>query len=181
MCVPAAFIQTRANGGSLFVEDALKIYAYLLTKLGDRCNLMRAGDKCHKLRGKFLMKSKNPISEAEAEVLKVLWNYKAPVTTGTIFKELSEQMGWDRSTVRTLLRRLTEKGAVEEMKLEVLAYRPVLTEEEYRHSQTKSLLERHYGGSAKRLVASLVQNKNLTSADLAELREFLQSGGDRNG
>jgi len=124
------------------------------------------------------MKSKNPISEAEAEVLKVLWDYNGHVATATIYKELSEQMGWDRSTVRTLLRRLTEKGAVEELKREVLVYRPVLTEEEYRHTQTKSLLERLYGGSAKRLVASHVQSENLTPSDMAELRAFLQSGGE---
>jgi BlaI family penicillinase repressor len=90
-------------------------------------------------------------------------------------------MGWDRSTVRTLIHRLVKKGAIEEKRLEVLSYRPILTEEEYLRTQTRSFLERHYGGSARRLVASLVQGDSLTPSDIAELRAFLNTGGKENG
>jgi BlaI family penicillinase repressor len=125
------------------------------------------------------MKNKT-ISEAEAEVLRVLWGSVGPVPTAAICKDITDKTGWDRSTVRTLLRRLVEKGAVEELKLDVLCYRPVLTEEEYRRTQTKSFLERHYGGSAQRLVASLVRSDNLSESDIAELRAFLNSGDKRH-
>jgi BlaI family penicillinase repressor len=124
------------------------------------------------------MKLKNNISEAEAEVLAVLWGSDEPLATADICRTVTAKTGWDRSTVRTLLRRLVEKGAVEEMKLDVLSYRPVLVEEEYRRTETSSFLDRHYGGSVKRLVASLVRNDNLTEDDVAELREFLKTGGD---
>ena len=117
------------------------------------------------------------ISEAELAVMKILWNAGGPVATGVICRELSDQLSWDRSTVRTLLRRLAEKGAVEEIKLEVLCYAPNLSEGDYRSSQTKSFLERLYGGSAKKLVASLVQSDELTAEDIQELREFLNQGG----
>ena len=123
------------------------------------------------------MNSLNRISEAELAVMKVLWDSDGPVTTGAIYKELSERLGWDRSTVRTLLRRLAEKGAVEEKRLEVLSYLPTVSEKEYRDTQTKSFLERLYGGSAKRLMVSLVQSDELTSEDIEELREFLNEGG----
>jgi BlaI family penicillinase repressor len=123
------------------------------------------------------MDSINRISEAELEIMKVLWNADTPVATGTIYKELSEKLGWDRSTVRTLLKRLWEKGAVEERRLKVLCYLPAVSEDEYLHSQTKSFLSRLYGGSAKRLVASLVQNDELTPSDIEELRAYLASGG----
>ncbi|SHI19876.1 BlaI family transcriptional regulator, penicillinase repressor [Sporobacter termitidis DSM 10068] len=124
------------------------------------------------------MKGKSPISDAEAEVLRVLWGAGGPVTTAEICRDISDKTGWDRSTVRTLIRRLVEKGAIEEQRLGVLSYRPLLAEEDYRRSLTKSFLERHYGGSAKRLIASLVQSDNLTAGDIAELREFLNTGGD---
>jgi BlaI family penicillinase repressor len=124
------------------------------------------------------MKPKNTISDAEAEVLQALWASDGPATTAEICKAVETRTGWDRSTVRTLIRRLVDKGAVEEMKLEVLSYRPSLTEEDYRRTQTDSFLERHYGGSARRLVASLVENNALTEDDIAALRDFLKSGGD---
>lgn len=122
----------------------------------------------------------NRISRAELAVMKILWNAAGPVSTGTICKRLSKRLSWDRSTVRTLLKRLVEKGAVEEKKLDVLCYLPAVSEKDYRDSQTKSFLERLYGGSAKKLVASLVQSDELTAEDIEELREFLNGGGGRH-
>ncbi len=116
-----------------------------------------------------MMNPLNRISGAELAVMKILWSADGPVTTGAIYKEL-----------RTLLRRLTEKGAVEEKKLEVLCYLPAVSEKDYRDTQTRNFLERLYGGSAKKLVAYLVQSDELTNEDIEELREFLNKGGDGN-
>lgn len=127
-----------------------------------------------------MMNPLNRISEAELAVMKILWSADGPVTTGAIYKELSDRLAWDRSTVRTLLRRLAEKGAVEEKKLEVLCYLPAVSEKDYRDTQTKSFLERLYGGSAKKLVAYLVQSDELTNEDIEDLREFLNKEGGGN-
>ena len=124
------------------------------------------------------MKPFRRISQAELEIMKILWDGNGPVATGSIYRDLSEKLS--RSTVRTLLKRLTEKGAVEEQKLQVLCYLPLVSEEDYRDDQTKSFLDRLYGGSAKNLVASLVQSSELTSGDLEELRNFLNQGGSGN-
>jgi BlaI family transcriptional regulator, penicillinase repressor len=124
--------------------------------------------------------NKNRISQAELEIMKILWKTDEPVSTGDIFRKLSEQMGWDRSTVRTLLKRLTEKGSVVTKKINVTCYLPTISEKEYCDVQTKNLVERLYGGSAKRLVSSLVENYNLTSSDIEELRKLLHPEGDKN-
>lgn len=113
------------------------------------------------------------ISQAELVVMQELWKENGPVSTGDLFKEISKRMGWDRSTVRTLLKRLTEKEAVIETKLGVISYIPAITEEEYLTEQTKSFVDNLYGGSAKRLVSSLVENYDLSQKDIEELREFL--------
>jgi BlaI family penicillinase repressor len=110
--------------------------------------------------------------------MKILWEAEKPVATGTICRELAEKLSWDRSTVRTLLRRLTEKGAVEEIKMQVLCYLPAISETEYLDTQTKSFLERLYGGNAKKLIASLIQSDRLSQGDIEELREYLNQGGE---
>ena len=120
------------------------------------------------------------ISQAELEVMKILWQNSGAVSTGDICKKLSEQMEWDRSTVRTLLKRLTDKGSVITKKLNVLCYMPAVSEKEYCDVQTRSFVERLYGGSAKRLVSSLVENYDLTPSDIEELRDLLKSGGAEN-
>lgn len=120
------------------------------------------------------------ISQAEHEVMKILWQADGPVSTNEIYQVLSDQMGWDRSTVRTLLKRLVEKGAVITRKLAVISYLPAVSEKEYRKAQTRSFVERLYGGSAKRLVSSLVESYDLSPSDIDELRELLNSGGEEN-
>ncbi len=86
---------------------------------------------------------------------------------------VEEELGWDGSTVKTLLRRLCEKGAVEAEKREAFYYRPVLSREDYQKWSTRSLIQRVYRGSAKELVASLVRGDQLTREDMEELRALL--------
>lgn len=113
------------------------------------------------------------ISEAELAVLEVLWQAEEPLSVTPIRVKLGEEWGWDASTVKTLLRRLCNKGAVTSEKKEVFYYRPLLSREEYQNWSTNSLVERVYGGSARDLVASLVAGNQLTQSDLEELREIL--------
>lgn len=126
------------------------------------------------------MNKGSKISEAELEIMKILWNDDKPVSTNTIYKLLQEQIGWDRSTVRTLIKRLLEKVVIKQEKLEVFCYVPIISEMEYLNSQTKGFVDKHYGGSVKNLVASLVQNHDLSKEDIKELKDFLISGGDWN-
>lgn len=120
------------------------------------------------------------ISEAELTVLELLWEANEPLPVTPIRIQLGEKWGWDASTVKTLLRRLCDKGAVKVEKRDVFYYWPLLSREEYRSWSTGSLVERVYRGSARDLVASLVAEKRLTQADLEELREILypQEGGN---
>lgn len=120
------------------------------------------------------------ISEAELTVLELLWEANEPLPVTPIRIQLGEKWGWDASTVKTLLRRLCEKGAVKAEKRDMFYYWPLLSREEYRSWSTGSLVERVYRGSARDLVASLVAEKRLTQADLEELREILypQEGGN---
>ena len=113
------------------------------------------------------------ISDAELAVLEVLWQADEPLSVTPIRIKLGEEWGWDASTVKTLLRRLCDKGAVAAEKREVFYYHPQLSREEYRRWSTRSLVERIYQGSARDLVASLVKGNQLTKSDLEELRKIL--------
>lgn len=113
------------------------------------------------------------ISASELEVLEVLWQREEPMPISAVRAALEETHRWDASTVKTLLRRLCEKGAVTAEKREVFYYRPVLTQREYQDWSTSSLIDRVYRGSAKDLVASLVERSQLSRQDLEELRAIL--------
>ena len=118
------------------------------------------------------------ISDSELEVLEVLWQAGEPLPVAPIRARLEEERGWDGSTVKTLLRRLCEKGAAEAEKREVFYYRPLLTREEYQSWSAHSLITRVFRGSARDLVAGLVRANQLTSQDLEELGRILNPEGE---
>ena len=113
------------------------------------------------------------ISSSELEVLEVLLRSEEPMPIAAIRAALEETHSWDASTVKTLLRRLREKGAVDCEKRDVFYYWPLLGRKDYQRWSTQSFLQRVYQGSARDLVAGLVECCPLSSEDLSELRGIL--------
>ncbi len=116
------------------------------------------------------------ISDAELEVMRILWREEQAVSFGDIRTELSEKTGWEKSTIATLLRRLQKKGAVSVQEKEVHYYMPNLTKEDYVMQKKRSLIDKLYDGSTKNFVAALCQNGELTEADIDELKMYFQMG-----
>lgn len=107
------------------------------------------------------------IQDAELAVLQVLWEAGEPLPLAAILETLHARRGWADSTVKTLLRRLQEKEAVALEKRGV--YAAAIAREDYRGAANHSFLQKLYQGSAKSLVASLVQEGKLTREDIDEL------------
>lgn len=115
---------------------------------------------------------KNNISESEYEIMKILWKKENPMSLGEILSELDGK--WVRNTVGTLLSRLVTKEAVGfEKHGKGNLYYPLIKEEDYSMSETKSLLSKLYDGSIKNLVACLYENKELSEDDIDELRKII--------
>ena len=121
------------------------------------------------------------ITGSEVEVLEILWQSGEPLPLAPIRTRLEKERNWDASTVKTLLRRLCDKGVVTIEKREVFYYRPLLNREEYRRWSARSLLDRVFRGNARALIASLVEENQLSEADLKELREILYAKGEQDG
>ena len=118
------------------------------------------------------------ISGSELKILTVLWDASQPLTLTQIHQELEPTRNWDISTVKTLTRRLCEKGAVEARKDGIYHYHALISREEYSAWSTKTLIDRLFRGSARQLVASLVEGEQLTATDVRELLEELDRGQD---
>ena len=96
------------------------------------------------------------ISEAELSVMEALWEAGQPLAAKDLQVELKERRGWERTTVRSLLTRLQEKGSVTVGKdTDVATYAPAFTKEEYGWDLAEVLVARLYDGDAKALVAAL--------------------------
>lgn len=117
------------------------------------------------------------ISDSELEVMRILWREKQAVSFSDIRAELSDKMGWEKSTIATFLRRLQKKGAISIQEKEIHYYIPNITKEDYIMLKKRSLIDKLYDGSTKNFVAALCQNGELTEADIDELKMYFRMGG----
>lgn len=114
------------------------------------------------------------ISEAESVVMEVLWR-QHPLTAEEVVAALAEAQQWQEATIKTLLNRLLNKGAiVAEKEGRRYLYSPVQRREDWVLEESQGLLERLFGGRVAPLVAHFSQHRKLSRKDVAELRKLLE-------
>ncbi len=119
------------------------------------------------------MKKMPRISEAEWEVMKVLWE-RSPLTANEVVETLSRRAAWQRETIRTLVNRLVQKKAVRfEKKGRQYHYYPAVAESECVKAQTRSFLKRFRAGAIEPMLAALVEQERLSAEQIARLKEIL--------
>ena len=114
------------------------------------------------------------ITGSELEVMKLLWRAEDALPVTEIREKLQESKGWEPATIKTLISRLVTKGAVRQEKRNVFYYSPLISEEEYNAWATDNLIRKLYNGSARDLVAALVQSEGLSRDDIEELRNMFR-------
>lgn len=123
------------------------------------------------------MKGNISIAETEWKVMELLWK-KSNITIGDIKIGL-EDTGWSDSTVKTLVRRLVQKGAVKaDDSLGQFRYSPNVEESECKRKETRNLIDRIYNGSVKMLMANLVSDSNLSAEEAEQLFEIIDKMED---
>ena len=118
------------------------------------------------------------ISEAEAVVMEVLWG-EHPLTADEVIARLPGGNDWAEATVKTLLNRLLNKGAIGAAKEgRRYLYSPLVERDDWVLEESSSLLERLFDGRVAPLVAHFSQHRKLSRADVAELRKLLEERDD---
>ena len=113
------------------------------------------------------------ISDAEWEVMKVLWK-TSPKTANEIVDELKGKTHWKRETIRTLINRLVQKKALGfEKKGRQYHYFPRVTEAEGIKAEAESFVKRIGGGSIEPMLAAFVEEKQLSTEKIERLKQIL--------
>ncbi|ACV62866.1 transcriptional repressor, CopY family [Desulfofarcimen acetoxidans DSM 771] len=114
------------------------------------------------------------ITNAEMEIMRIVWDSGERLTTKDIMEKLP---GKKTTTILTLAGRLIDKGVLKSVKLgrsHAHEYWAEISEEDYQKLQTRNFIRSIYNGSAKSLISTLFQDENLTEEDIAELRAFIE-------
>lgn len=113
------------------------------------------------------------ISDAEYEVMKVIWSH-APISTNGVTEKLSNTTSWSPKTIHTLLNRLVKKKAITYNKeSRVFVYTPLITQEEYLNHKSNIFLNQYFDGNLSSLMNNYIHNKKISDEELSELRRLL--------
>lgn len=117
------------------------------------------------------------ISDAEWLVMRQLWE-RAPASTNEVVDALTAKTPWKPKTIMTLLSRLVKKGALGfEKKGRVYEYFPLVGEQDCIRAESRSFLERVYGGSLRPMLAHFLEETPLTPEELEDLKRILEEKG----
>lgn len=119
------------------------------------------------------MEKQMMVSQGEWQIMELLW--EQPRTLMEMVSILADKVGWSKSTVTTMARRMTDKGLlVFDTDGRTKIFRAGVSREDVVARETHSLLDRAFRGSLGMMLSAMVQQKNLTKSDIDELYAILK-------
>lgn len=120
------------------------------------------------------MKSLPQISEAEYEVMRIIWKH-APISTNEIVGKLESTTSWNPKTIQTLIKRLVTKHAITyEKEGRVFVYTPLVEEDEYVSHESSTFLKKYYDGNISAMLSAFLDHDKLSDSEINDLRTLLE-------
>jgi len=117
------------------------------------------------------------ITETEWEIMKICWARPAS-SAQDIIDALAAHDDWHPKTVKTLLNRLVKKRALGfRREGRAYLYHPLVTERDCVSAESRSFLDRVFGGSLRPMLAHYVEHQKLSPAEISELKTLLKRKG----
>ena len=115
------------------------------------------------------------ISDAELDLMEVLWAARDPLTSAEIVERLESQRDWSAATVKTMLSRLAAKGVITHREDgRRFLYSPAIERDAYVGRESRRFVDRLFGGRLSPLVARLAEEDALDDEDIAAIEALLK-------
>ncbi len=109
--------------------------------------------------------------DSELKVMGILWN-EGDVPAKHIADVLTKELGWNKNTTYTLIKRCIKKGAIERSEPNFMCH-ALIAKEAVQEAETTELINKIYDGSADKLFASLLGRKKLTAEQIEKLKQIV--------
>ncbi len=110
--------------------------------------------------------------DSELKVMDVLWR-EGDKTAKYIAEVLKGEVGWNKNTAYTLIKRCMNKGAIERSEPNFMCH-ALIPKEEVQEAETEELINKVYDGSADKLFAALLGRKNLSAEQINRLKQLVE-------
>src|SRR5579862_234381 len=117
---------------------------------------------------------RSPLTDLESEVMRAVWD-GGTCTVEAVHLIVSRNRHLKETTIRTLLRRLEQKGYLtHESEGRAYVYRAVEPSRSLAARAVRQIIDRFCQGSVEELVSGMVEAKVLSKTDLDRLEKFVR-------
>lgn len=115
------------------------------------------------------------VFESEYRFCLILWENE-PINSTKLARLCSERLGWSRTTTYTVIKRLSERGVVKNENATVTS---LVSKDEVQAAEIDELIEKTFEGSMPTFIAAFTKRRNLSHAEVAEIRKMLDEYGEK--
>ncbi|MBQ2677223.1 MAG: BlaI/MecI/CopY family transcriptional regulator [Clostridia bacterium] len=110
--------------------------------------------------------------DSEIKVMEIIWDNE-PVSAKQISLIANDTIGWNKNTTYTIIKKLEAKGFVKREEPNFVCT-SVFSRDEVQKNETKSLVDKLFGGSKKALFSALLEDEHLSKDEIKELRDLIE-------
>lgn len=110
--------------------------------------------------------------DSELRVMEILWR-SGDTPARDIAEELGKTADWSKTTTYTVIKKCVNKGAVSRSEPNFVCHAEI-SRKEAQEYETTELIDKMYGGSADKLVASLLGSKRLSAEEIRDLKKLVE-------
>ena len=126
------------------------------------------------MKGERTMQSENiKLFDSELKVMDILWK-EGIVPAKYVADRLTQELGWNKNTTYTLIKRCMKKGAIERTEPNFMCH-ALIAKEDVQETETNELINKIYDGSVDKLFASLLGRKKLSTEQIEKLKQIVDS------
>ena len=135
----------------------------------------------------------NHLAEAEYRFACLVWDTE-PLPSGQLVKLSAAELGWKKSTTYTVLKRLCERGILQNEggtdglrvqkcghEARQAAVKGLVKKEEVQCAESAAVVDKTFDGSLPRFVAAFLNSKPISAAEAAEIRALLDAAQSKEG
>lgn len=109
------------------------------------------------------------VFESEYRFCQILWESE-PITSRELSELCKEQLGWSKTTTYTVIKRLSDRGVVQNENTVVTS---LVSKEEVQAAEIDELVEKKFGGSVPAFIAAFAKTKKLSEKEIDEIRRII--------
>lgn len=112
--------------------------------------------------------------DAEYRFLSVIWENE-PVNSTELSRICLDRLGWKKSTTFNMIRKLTERGFIQNVNATVTA---IVKKEQVAKYESESVIEKNFGGSLPAFIAAFLEGRKITAEEAARVKKMIDEASD---